>query len=76
MDINLPGMNGIQALKQLQRTEKTRHIPVVAITSNNTPKDVKAGLEAGFRAYITKPIDVPEFVRTIGQILDQVNQSD
>jgi signal transduction histidine kinase/CheY-like chemotaxis protein len=76
MDINLPGMNGIQALKQLQRTEQTRQIPVVAITSNNMPKDVKAGLEAGFRAYITKPIDVPKFVRTIEQILDQVNQSD
>jgi CheY-like chemotaxis protein len=76
MDINLPGMNGIQALNQLLRTEQTRHIPVVAITSNSMPKDVETGLEAGFRAYITKPIDIPEFVRTIGEILDKVNETD
>ena len=76
MDINLPGMNGIQALNQLLRTEQTRHIPVVAITSNSTPKDLETGLEAGFRAYITKPIDIPEFVRTVGEILDKVNETD
>ena len=75
MDINLPGMNGIQALKLLLRTEQTRDIPVIAITSNNTPKDIDAGLEAGFKAYITKPIKVPEFLRTINRILDDIKKS-
>ncbi|RLA12279.1 MAG: hypothetical protein DRQ59_07955 [Gammaproteobacteria bacterium] len=75
MDINLPGMNGIQALKLLLRTEATRDIPVIAITSNNTPRDIDAGLRAGFKAYITKPIKVPEFIRTIKKFIDDINNS-
>ena len=71
MDINLPGMNGIQALKQLLRTKETRDIPVIAITSNSMPKDIDEGLEAGFTAYITKPIKVPELILTIENILDK-----
>lgn len=73
MDINLPGMNGIQALKLLLKTEETRDIPVIAITSNNTPRDIDAGLRAGFKAYITKPIKVPDFIRTIKKFLDDIN---
>ena len=69
MDINLPGMNGIQALKRLQTTPETKNIPVIAITSNTMPKDVEAGLKAGFEAYITKPIKVSEFIDTISQTL-------
>jgi len=75
MDINLPGMNGIQALKLLLRTKETRDIPVIAITSNNTPRDIDAGLRAGFRAYITKPIKVPEFIRTIKKFIDDINKT-
>ena len=70
MDINLPGMNGIQALKRLQDTSETRNIPVIAVTSNTLPKDVEAGLKAGFEAYITKPIKVSEFIDTISQTLN------
>ena len=69
MDINLPGMNGIQAMKRLRETEETREIPVVAVTSNTMPKDIKAGLNAGFEAYITKPIKVSEFINTIDKTL-------
>ena len=74
MDINLPGMNGIQALKLLLRTEETRDIPVIAITSNNTPRDIDAGLRAGFKAYVTKPIKVPEFIRTIKKFIDDIDK--
>ena len=70
MDINLPGMNGIQALKRLQDTSETRNIPVIAVTSNTLPKDIEAGLKAGFQAYITKPIKVTEFIDTISQTLN------
>ena len=70
MDINLPGMNGVQALKRLQDTRETRDIPVIAVTSNTMPKDVEAGLKAGFEAYITKPIKVSEFIDTISQNLN------
>lgn len=70
MDINLPGMNGFQALKRLQNTKETRNIPVIAVTSNSLPKDIEAGLKAGFEAYITKPIKVTEFIDTISQTLN------
>ena len=76
MDINLPGMNGLQALKRLKQTRETQDIPVIAITSNTMPKDIVAGLKAGFQAYITKPIKVSEFIQTIDQTLNSADQFD
>ncbi len=75
MDINLPGMNGIEALMQLQNMEETKNIPVIAITAAAIPKDVEAGVKAGFRDYITKPINVPEVIWTIEEILDSIEKS-
>jgi signal transduction histidine kinase/CheY-like chemotaxis protein len=69
MDINLPGMNGLQALKRLRDTRETRDIPVIAVTSNSTPHDIEAGLRAGFDAYLTKPIQVSELMKTIEKLL-------
>ena len=62
MDINLPGMNGIQALKILREDQATAHIPVLAISANAMPHDIKNGLDAGFLHYLTKPIKVNEFM--------------
>ena len=73
MDINLPGMNGLEALKQLQKITETKDIPVIAITAAAMHEEVEAGLKAGFKDYITKPINVPEFIRTIEKILDSIN---
>ena len=56
MDINLPGIDGFIALERLQRSEKTKHIPVVALSANAMESDVKKGRAAGFRDYLTKPI--------------------
>ena len=70
MDINLPGMNGLQAFKRLQRTKETKNIPVIAVTSNTQLMDVEAGLRAGFKAYITKPIKVAEFIQIVEETLD------
>ncbi|MCP4333206.1 MAG: response regulator [Gammaproteobacteria bacterium] len=69
MDINLPGMNGVQALKRLRDTPETHHIPVIAVTSNSLLQDITAGLRAGFNAYITKPIKISELIRTVDQLL-------
>ncbi|NQV57694.1 MAG: response regulator [Rhodospirillales bacterium] len=71
MDIDLPGMNGFQALEKLKTLESCNHIPVVALSANAMPKDIKKGLKAGFVDYLTKPIDVERFVATMKQILDQ-----
>ena len=70
MDINLPGMSGIQALKILREDPLTAHIPVLAISANAMPHDIKKGLEAGFFRYLTKPIKVNEFMDALDMALE------
>jgi PAS domain S-box-containing protein len=65
MDINLPGISGVEALKILALDPATAHIPVIALSANAAPRDVAKGLEAGFFRYLTKPIKVPEFLETL-----------
>ena len=65
MDINLPGMSGIEALAILLADGKTAHIPVIALSANAIPRDIEKGLEVGFFCYLTKPIKVAEFLRTL-----------
>ena len=69
MDINLPGISGIQALKILRADPATAHIPVVALSANAIPRDIEKGLEAGFFRYLTKPIKVNEFMDTLDEAL-------
>jgi CheY-like chemotaxis protein len=70
MDINLPGISGIKALKILRDDPLTRHIPVVAISANAMPHDIRRGLEAGFFRYLTKPINVVEFMNAVDVALE------
>jgi PAS domain S-box-containing protein len=65
MDINLPGISGIDAMKLLAVDHTTAHIPVVALSANAMPSDIEKGLEAGFFRYLTKPIKVKEFLETL-----------
>jgi CheY-like chemotaxis protein len=70
MDINLPGINGFEALKILRANSATAHIPVVALSANAMPRDIEKGLEAGFYRYITKPIKVKELLDTLNVALE------
>ncbi len=70
MDINLPGISGIRALKMLREDPLTQHIPVVAISANAMPHDIRKGLEAGFFRYLTKPIKVDAFMDALDLALD------
>jgi CheY-like chemotaxis protein len=71
MDINLPGgISGIKALKMLQDDPLTKHIPIIAISANAMPGDIKKGLEAGFFRYLTKPIKVDEFFEALDETLE------
>jgi PAS domain S-box-containing protein len=70
MDINLPGISGIQALKILREDPVTAHIPVIAISANAMPHDITKGLDAGFFRYLTKPIKVNEFMDTLDRALE------
>jgi CheY-like chemotaxis protein len=71
LDINLPGINGFDALKALRADRATAHIPVVALTAKATPHDVSLGMEAGFFHYMTKPIKVNEFMDMVSLALDR-----
>jgi PAS domain S-box-containing protein len=62
MDINLPGMSGIDAMKILRADPLTAHIPIIALSANAVPRDIEKAMEAGFFNYITKPIMVGAFM--------------
>ena len=65
LDINLPGISGIRALRILAEDPVTARIPVIALSANAMPRDIEKGLEAGFFRYLTKPIKVNEFMDTL-----------
>jgi signal transduction histidine kinase/AmiR/NasT family two-component response regulator len=65
MDINLPGLSGIEAMKILHAGAATAHIPIIALSANAVPRDIEKSLEAGFFNYITKPIKVNEFMHAL-----------
>jgi signal transduction histidine kinase/ActR/RegA family two-component response regulator len=69
MDINLPGMSGIDAMRILHADPATAHIPIVAISANAVPHDIARGLEAGFFHYLTKPIKVAQFTAVLDAAL-------
>jgi signal transduction histidine kinase/AmiR/NasT family two-component response regulator len=76
MDINLPGISGVDALRILALDPETSHIPVIALSANAGARDIAKGLEAGFFRYLTKPIKVPEFMETLEIALKAATESD
>ncbi len=74
MDINLPGISGIEAMQILHADPTTAHIPIVALSANAMPRDVEHGLAAGFFRYLTKPIKVDEFMDTLNVALEFANK--
>jgi two-component system cell cycle response regulator DivK len=65
MDIQLPGMNGIEALAKLREAEATKAIPVVAFTASVMPSDRHTIMAAGFNAFLSKPIAMKDFTETV-----------
>jgi CheY-like chemotaxis protein/anti-sigma regulatory factor (Ser/Thr protein kinase) len=65
MDINLPGISGHDALRMLKADPDTARIPVVALTGNALPDQVKEGLAAGFAEYLTKPFRMEILLATL-----------
>jgi two-component system cell cycle response regulator DivK len=70
MDIHLPGMNGIQALKALRAQGATAAIPVIAITASVMQQSVREVMAAGFEALIEKPIEVLGFLEKVRRVLE------
>ena len=69
LDINLPGLSGIEVMQILRADPSTAHIPIIALSANAIPRDIEQGLKAGFFRYLTKPIKVNEFMDTLDVVL-------
>ncbi|MFA5982632.1 MAG: PAS domain S-box protein [Methylococcaceae bacterium] len=69
MDVNLPGISGISALKILNEDPATKHIPIIALSANAVPRGIEKGLNAGFFRYLTKPIKVDELMSALDDAL-------
>jgi two-component system, cell cycle response regulator DivK len=71
MDIQLPGINGIEAFRQIRANADTKSIPVVALTASVTPTDRSAITAAGFDAFLGKPINLKEFLETVKRMVER-----
>ena len=65
MDVQLPGIDGVDALEQLRQDERTSLIPVLALTAQAMSGDRDRFLDAGFDGYLSKPVDVAELLQTV-----------
>ena len=71
LDINLPGMDGIEAVQRLKDADATKDIPVLALSANAMPGAVERGLKAGFLGYLTKPVDIPKMMAALRDALGE-----
>ncbi len=76
MDINLPGISGIEAMKILRVDPLTAHIPIIALSANAVPSDIEKALAAGFFNYLTKPILVNQFLDALDMALKQSQETE
>src|SRR5919197_4673228 len=71
MDVQLPGIDGVEALERLRREERTASIPVLALTAQAMHGDRERFLQAGFDGYLSKPVDLVELIRTVQEHCDR-----
>lgn len=68
LDMKMPRMDGLEVLKRLKSSDKTRHIPVVMLTSSREEGDLMNSYLSGVNSYIVKPVDFEQFAETIAQV--------
>jgi two-component system, cell cycle response regulator DivK len=71
MDVQLPGIDGVEALERLRQDERTASIPVLALTAQAMSGDRERFLEAGFDGYLAKPVDVGELIEAVREHCDR-----
>ncbi|RDH46410.1 response regulator [Zooshikella ganghwensis] len=74
MDIVMPNMNGFQATRKITKDERTKHIPVVILSTKDQETDIIWGKKQGAKGYLVKPVDKKELASTIDQLLEEANQ--
>jgi PAS domain S-box-containing protein len=70
MDVNLPGISGVDAMRILRADPATALIPIIALSANANPRDIELGLKGGFFSYLTKPIKISKFMDTLNAALE------
>lgn len=70
LDLNLPGLDGRQVLREIKNDPKIKHIPVVVLTTSDNEDDLWTSYREGANCYVTKPIDLEDFVALIRCIED------
>lgn len=75
LDLHLPDMHGEKVLQQLRAMTETKDIPVIIVSADATKGQIEHMLSVGATAYLTKPIDVKEFIKIVGVTLEAVNQN-
>ena len=74
LDINLPEMDGFEVLRRLRDNPATRNIPVIGISANAMPQDIERARAAGFADYLTKPLQIDQFLSVVGRTLDCLSE--
>jgi CheY-like chemotaxis protein len=69
LDINLPGMDGFEALSVLRQDRKTGKLPIIALSANAMSYDLERGKEAGFDIYLTKPLELDKLIEAFNTLL-------
>ena len=73
LDINLPGMNGFDAISHLKENAKTAAVPVIGLSARSSDSDLDRASRLGFYRYLTKPVDVPQLLQTLHAVLKQTH---
>ncbi|MGR8920928.1 MAG: response regulator [Gammaproteobacteria bacterium] len=74
MDIQLPGIDGVEAFRRLRDAPQTAHIPIIAFTASVMVSDKSRLTDAGFDAFLSKPIELKSFLDTIAAVLERSRQ--
>lgn len=70
LDLNLPRLDGAGVLREIRRDPELAHLPVVVMSSSDTPQDVNRGYLLGSNSYVCKPVDLDEYFETVKAIVD------